>query len=65
MNFEKTPKYYCGASTDDAHLAFLAIKKKYPNNPLYAIGMSLGANILVNVFLRYISFVIYYSIVLW
>lgn len=44
-----SPKLYCGDMTDDVHRAMLAIKAKYPENPLYAVGLSLGANIITNV----------------
>jgi len=44
-----TAKLYCGETTDDVHIALLAIKRKHPNNPLYAVGLSLGANIITNV----------------
>jgi predicted alpha/beta-fold hydrolase len=48
-----TPKLYCGETTEDVHTALLAIKGKYPKNSLYAVGLSLGANIITNV--RYIN----------
>eukprot|EP00826_Nyctotherus_ovalis_P037782 TRINITY_DN3476_c0_g1_i11.p1 TRINITY_DN3476_c0_g1~~TRINITY_DN3476_c0_g1_i11.p1 ORF type:complete len:258 (-),score=37.50 TRINITY_DN3476_c0_g1_i11:634-1407(-) len=46
-----TAKLYCGETTDDVHTALLAVKKKHPANPIYAVGLSLGANIITNVFL--------------
>ncbi|KAI8826648.1 Alpha/Beta hydrolase protein [Fimicolochytrium jonesii] len=37
---------YCGAYTDDARLAVEHIRRKYPRAPLFAVGFSLGANVL-------------------
>lgn len=44
-----TPKLYSGDMTDDIHRALQAVKRRHPFNPLYAVGFSLGANILANV----------------
>ena len=41
-----TPLTYHGGSSFDAKDAFAYIQEKYPNLPLYSIGVSLGANIL-------------------
>lgn len=44
-----TPKLYSGDMTDDVHRALLSVNRRHPKNPMYAIGMSLGANIITNV----------------
>ena len=44
-----TPKLYSGDVPEDVHEAMLAIKTKFPTNPIYGVGLSLGANILTNV----------------
>ena len=41
-----TPITYHGGSSFDAKEAFTYIQEKYPDLPLYSIGISLGANIL-------------------
>ena len=40
---------YCLSSTDDLLSALFHIRGKYPNSKIYAIGYSLGSNILTNV----------------
>jgi predicted alpha/beta-fold hydrolase len=43
----KTPKGYSGAYTDDLRHVINLLHKRLPKAPLFAIGYSLGANILV------------------
>jgi len=52
-----TPKLFSASNNDDTSEALLAIKVKCPNQAVYAIGFSLGANIIANVFfIRFITF---------
>eukprot|EP00826_Nyctotherus_ovalis_P061723 TRINITY_DN880_c0_g1_i6.p1 TRINITY_DN880_c0_g1~~TRINITY_DN880_c0_g1_i6.p1 ORF type:complete len:337 (-),score=67.18 TRINITY_DN880_c0_g1_i6:262-1272(-) len=43
-----TPKLYCGNSTEDTKAAVEAIKRRFPDNPLYGVGTSLGGTLLGN-----------------
>jgi len=43
----KTPRAYCGAITDDVRFVFKRIAARYPRNPFFAVGFSLGSNVLV------------------
>ncbi len=40
---------YCADAVEDTHAALVAVKRKFPKNPIYAIGFSMGANIITNV----------------
>jgi len=42
-----TPQGYCGAYTEDMRQAIAHIHARAPNSPIYAIGYSLGANLLL------------------
>ncbi|XP_077989793.1 phospholipase ABHD3-like [Glandiceps talaboti] len=44
----KTPRYYCGANTDDINTAICHIKLLYPDSQLMAVGISFGGMILMN-----------------
>lgn len=44
----KTPRTYCASDTEDVSEAISLIHKRYPETPLTAIGVSLGALILFN-----------------
>jgi predicted alpha/beta-fold hydrolase len=44
----KTPKGYSGAYTDDLRYVIKLLHRRSPKTPLFAIGYSLGANILVH-----------------
>ncbi len=41
-----TPQSYCAAYTEDHRQAIAHVARKYPHAPLFAVGYSLGANIL-------------------
>ncbi|KAB8416409.1 hypothetical protein FH972_024928 [Carpinus fangiana] len=43
-----TPRLFNARSTWDIRQTVKWLRKKYPNRPLFAVGFSLGANILVN-----------------
>jgi predicted alpha/beta-fold hydrolase len=43
----KTPRGYSAAFTDDLREVVMHIRSKYPRNPLFAVGVSLGSIILV------------------
>jgi len=45
-----TPKLYSAITDDDTYEALKTIKAKCPEQSVYAIGYSMGANILANVF---------------
>jgi len=50
-----TPKLYCGCTDDDTYQALKTIKAKCPEQSVYAIGFSMGANILTNVIFAYVD----------
>lgn len=43
-----TPRFYSASWTSDLREVVPLLRSKYPNAPLFALGWSLGANILVN-----------------
>jgi predicted alpha/beta-fold hydrolase len=43
-----TPQLFCSRSTWDVRQTVAHLRELYPNRPLYAVGFSLGANILTN-----------------
>jgi predicted alpha/beta-fold hydrolase len=45
INF-KTPKLYCASTSDDFRKALEHIREKNPNDDLYGLGFSLGANMM-------------------
>lgn len=47
--FNFLAKFYSADTIEDARTGFNHIHKKYPENPVYAIGISLGGTILGNV----------------
>ena len=54
-----TPKLYCADMTEDVSTVLETIRKKYPNNRMYGVGFSLGANILTNVF--FYNYIVYWK----
>jgi len=50
-------KLYCASSTSDTRAGFNHIFEMYPGNPVYGIGLSLGASLLGNVICEYILLV--------
>ena len=46
----KTPRSFHAAFTDDVNHAFKVLKQRFPDYPVYTMGISMGANILTKYF---------------
>jgi predicted alpha/beta-fold hydrolase len=53
INKNRLPRSYHSGESEDAKILFESIRKKYPTNPLHAIGYSLGGNMLLKLLGEY------------